>query len=67
MVVLEKWEYISIKVEAKGMTGGIPEVEDFDNELNKCGEEGWELVSCLPTAQVYGQSGEIIAVFKRRK
>ena len=67
MIVLEKWEYRTIKVEAKGMMGGILEVDNFDNELNILGELGWELVSCFSTAQAYGQSREIVSVFKRRK
>ncbi|WP_341479397.1 DUF4177 domain-containing protein [Clostridium gasigenes] len=67
MIVLEKWEYVSIKVETKGFQGGILEIEDFDSEINKLGEEGWELVSCFSTNKGYGESREIISVFKRRK
>jgi len=67
VVVLEKWEYISIKVETKGLMGGILDVSHFDNELNNFGEQGWELVSCFSTAQDGGKSREIVAVFKRRK
>ena len=65
--VLEKWEYTSIKVEAKGFMGGILDISHFDNELNNFGEQGWELVSCFSTAQDGGKSREIVAVFKRRK
>nr|MBK5234858.1 DUF4177 domain-containing protein [Clostridium sp.] len=64
---MEKWEYRTVKVEVKGMMGGIVEVDHFDNELNKLGEFGWKLVSCFATAQAYGASREIISVFKRRK
>jgi len=67
VVVLEKWEYTSIKVEPKGFMGGILDVSHFDNELNNFGEQGWELVSCFSTAQDGGKSREIVAVFKRRK
>jgi len=67
VIVLEKWEYRTIKVEAKGMMGGILEIDHFNNELNTLGELGWELVSCFSTAQADGQSREIISVFKRRK
>lgn len=64
---MEKWEYKSIKVEPKGMMGGILEIENFDYELNKLGEQGWELVSCFSTNAGQGYSREAIAVFKRSK
>lgn len=65
--VLEKWEYTSIKVEAKGFMGGILDVSHFDSKLNDYGERGWELVSCFSTVREGGSSREIVAVFKRRK
>lgn len=64
---MEKWEYTSIKVETKGFMGGILETGSFDHQLNRLGEEGWELVSCFTTSQGQGYSREAIAVFKRRK
>jgi hypothetical protein len=64
---LEKWEYRTIKAELKGFLGGILKIEDFDFELNKLGEQGWELVSCFATNAAEGYSREAIAVFKRRK
>lgn len=66
-ISLEKWEYTSIKVETKGFMGGILEIEDFNYELNKFGEQGWELVSCLTTSSGQGTTREVVAVFKRRK
>lgn len=63
---MEYWEYRSIKVETKGMLGGILNTDDFDDELNVLGRNGWELVSCFDTNQSYGQSREVIAVFKRK-
>jgi hypothetical protein len=38
VVFLEKWEYTSVKVEAKGFMGGILDISHFDNELNNFGE-----------------------------
>lgn len=63
---MEKWEYKTIKIQLKGFQGGILEVEDFDHELNKLGEQGWELVSCFSTNAAQGYGREAIAVFKRR-
>ncbi len=62
---MERWEYSTIKVLTKGFSGGILEIQSFDTELNKMGSEGWELVSCFDTNQSYGQTREVIAVFKR--
>jgi len=64
---MEKWEYTSIKFETKGVLGGILEEKPFENELNRLGEQGWELVACFPTAEAYGRSREVVAVFKRRR
>jgi len=65
--LLEKWEYTSIKVESKGLLGGMLDISQFDNKLNNFGEQGWELVSCFSTTQDGGKCREIVAVFKRRK
>lgn len=64
---MEKWEYVSIKVETKGFLGGILEIENFNRQLNKLGEEGWELVSCFTTNHGEGTTREAVAVFKRKK
>lgn len=64
---MEKWEYKTIKFELKGFTGGILKTEGFDYELNKLGEQGWELVSCFSNNAAYGQSRDAVAVFKRKK
>ncbi len=66
-ILLERWEYTSIKVETKGFMGGIVDIEDFNYELNKFGEQGWELVSCLTTNSGQGTTRELVAVFKRKK
>ncbi|MDF2593558.1 MAG: hypothetical protein K0S75_3024 [Clostridia bacterium] len=63
---MERWEYQTIKMQTKGFTGGILETQSFDTELNKLGAEGWELVSCFGTNQSYGQTREVVAVFKRK-
>lgn len=64
---MEMWEYISFKVETKGIMGGILETDSFNEKLNRLGEQGWELVSCFTTNAGQGYSREAIAVFKRRK
>lgn len=64
---MDKWEYMSIKTETKGFTGGILDIGSFDSKLNSMGERGWELVSCLTTNAGYGATREVVAVFKRRR
>jgi hypothetical protein len=64
---MEKWEYRSVKFETEGFLGGKLDIKDFDYEINKLGDQGWELVSCFTTNKGQGESREVIAVFKRRK
>jgi hypothetical protein len=65
--IMERWEYKSIKFETEGFLGGILDIKNFDSEINKLGEKGWELISCFTTNQSNGFSREAIAVFKRKK
>lgn len=64
---MERWEYTSIKVETKGFMGGILDIEDFNYELNRFGEQVWELVPCLTTSSRHSATKEVVAVFKRKK
>ncbi len=64
---MQKWEYKSIKVQTKGFAGGIVDIEEFDEQLNRLGQEGWELVSSFVTTQGSGSSREAVATFKRPK
>lgn len=36
---MQKWEYKTVKMDAKGMLGGVVDVQEFDGLLN-------QLVSC---------------------
>ncbi|CAH0118655.1 MULTISPECIES: DUF4177 domain-containing protein [unclassified Paenibacillus] len=64
---MEQWEYRTIKYETGGFFGGKVREDEFEEELNRHGREGWELVSCFDTSIYQGQSKDIIVVFKRRK
>lgn len=64
---MDTWEYKTIKTDFKGVNGGILEVEEFTDVLNRQGMQGWELVSCFASSQGNGYSREAIAVFKRKK
>ena len=62
---MQTWEYKTIKVDTKGMMGGILDVAAFDSLLNGLGSDGWEMIAAFDTNQSYGASREAIAVFKR--
>ena len=64
---MDRWEYRTIKFKLKGFSGGILETEDFNYELNRLGDQGWELVSCFTSNGANGYSRDAVAVFKRRK
>lgn len=61
-----KWEYRTVKFKTGGWFGGKVDEQKFQDELNRHGYEGWELVSCFDTSQAEGASRDIIAVFKRQ-
>jgi len=67
VIELDRWEYKTIKFELKGLLGGILKTEEFDYQLNRLGEQGWELVSCFTSNAGNGYSRYAIAVFKRKK
>ena len=63
---MDSWEYKAIQFEAKGIMGGILDLQSFQKELNDLGSKGWELVTCFDTNMNQGQSRYVITVFKRK-
>lgn len=63
---MEQWEYKTLKYRTGGFLGGNVKQENFEEELNRYGMDGWELVSCFDTSISSGQSRDIIVVFKRK-
>ncbi|GKS12572.1 DUF4177 domain-containing protein [Paenibacillus chitinolyticus] len=65
---MERWEYQTLKFFTKGFfVGGKLDLDEFDQELNEMGVQGWELISCFDTSQHQGSSKEVICVFKRKR
>lgn len=64
---MEKYEYHTAIYETKGFWGGSVDANEFQKELNYLGNEGWELVSSVATAQSQGASKNIVCIFKRKK
>jgi hypothetical protein len=60
-----QWEYKTLMLAATGWLGGKLDQARFDQSLNEFGREGWELVTAFDTNQGYGQTRDVVAVFKR--
>jgi hypothetical protein len=61
-----KWEYLTVKFATGGFVlGGKLDGDAFNAELNKLGEEGWEMVSVFDTNMDQGMTRDVVAVLKR--
>jgi hypothetical protein len=59
------WEYKTVKLAAKGFLGGKIKEYELEALLNDLGADGWELVSAFGTNKSYGQTRDVVAIFKR--
>lgn len=64
---MQKYEYYTFVYNTKGFWGGQIDVSQFQDELNRLGNEGWDLVNSVSTSQNQGVSKSIICIFKRKK
>ena len=64
---MEKYEYKVVTYATKGFWGGNVETKQIENQFNQLGNEGWEMVICTSTNQIYGASKSIVCIFKRKK
>lgn len=68
--MLEQWEYKVIYINAQGWTSsGLP--ADLNEQIDKLGAEGWELVSTQAIVQPSwfwsaGKTAGLVGFFKRR-
>jgi hypothetical protein len=60
-----RWEYRTETLHAGGFFSGLVDGQKMDDELNRLGAHGWELVSVFDTNKYEGGTLEIVAVFKR--
>ena len=62
-----RWEYLTLKAFTDwGLVQGQNlDAEKVNENLNRVGEEGWELVSCLDINTAQGRSNEVVFFFKR--
>lgn len=59
------WEYRTIKLAAKGFLGGKFDEQQLDAYMNQLGSEGWELVTGFDTNKSYGETRDVVVIFKR--
>ena len=60
-----KWEYKTVKFKTSGLMGGKFDDNKLNNEMNQLGIQGWELVSSFSTSQSFGESRDIVLIFKK--
>lgn len=66
---MEKWEYKIINISVGGWISIGLDPGKTQKELNKLGNDGWELVSTLPITQAYGKGSRthrVNFIFKRK-
>ncbi len=61
------WEYKTIKLEATGWVGGKIDELRLDQMMNDLGQQGWELAAALDTNEAYGETRDVVVIFKRSK
>jgi hypothetical protein len=59
------WEYKTIKLAAKGFAGGKFDENQLDLYMNQLGSQGWELVTGFDTNKGYGETRDVVVIFKR--
>jgi len=60
-----RWHYKVLKLATHGFFGGKVDAEQFEMFLNDLGRDGWELVCAFDTNQSYGQTRDVVVLFKR--
>lgn len=63
-----KWEYRTIKLAGTGYwLGGKIDEAKLDQMMNDLGAQGWELASAFDTNEAYGNTRDVVVIFKRQK
>ena len=60
-----KWEYKTVKFYTTGLYSVKVDAEQIEEECNKLGRNGWELVTNVTTAGGQGWTSLVILIFKR--
>ncbi|MCL2323499.1 MAG: DUF4177 domain-containing protein [Oscillospiraceae bacterium] len=59
-----KYEYKTLITRSESFIGRWSS-NSFENELNKLGNEGWELVNSFPVCKLHGVTEDVVSIFKR--
>lgn len=62
---MPKFEYKVIEFKPGGFWGTKLDAVDIETQLNKMGEEGWELLNSLDTNEYNGATKKLLFIFKR--
>ena len=62
-----KWEYRTIRLGTHGFLGGKVDDQQLEAMMNSLGESGWELVTAFDTNQAYGETRDVVVLFKKEK
>ena len=62
-----QWEYKTMKLQATGFIGGKLDETKLDCMMNELGAQGWELVAGFDTNKGYGETRDVVVIFKRQK
>ena len=60
-----KWEYKTLNYSKRSFLGFNINIEALNEQLNKLGNEGWELVNMLP-GQTSGGLGVVVILNRQR-
>ena len=60
-----RWQYKTIKLATSGFLGGKFDEQKLDSFMNELGQQGWELVTGFDTNKAYGETRDVVVVFKR--
>ena len=60
-----QWEYKTITLATTGFLGGKLDVGKLDAFMNNLGADGWELVTGFDTNKSYGETRDVVVLFKR--
>ena len=60
-----RWEYKTVKLATTGFLGGKFDAEQLDRYMNELGSQGWELVTGFDTNKSYGETRDVVVIFKR--
>ena len=63
---MDQFRYKTYIYNPTGFTGGHVDEREFEDELNRLGSDGWELVSAVSSNAGNGYTREIVCILKKK-